>query len=355
MKWYIARRTIWAIIVLWITLSVTWMLLELSPNQGELQAAQQAAMQGQDADKAIEDYKKREGLDKPAHERYLSYMVNMYTLNWGYSTEWDKNVISLFLDRWPFTLQYILPSTMLTMLVGYGLGLYSALNQYDRSDYVATFIAFFGLSIPNFWFAIVLVLITAVWFSDLVLFGVDMSMFQLPVFYKSEVINTSETITIMGIELVRGGWFTFDNVKQLLLPVIVISTAGFAANMRYARAYTLEYANAEFVKTARAKGANSIAVTRHILRVALVPLSTILVFQLLSVFATGTVVIEFIFSIPGLGQVTYLSFVNQDTPVILGITVIGVFVALFGFLLQDIAYVYLDPRIDYGDRTGGAG
>lgn len=342
MKWYIARRIIWTFIVLWITLSITWGLIEMSPNQGELRAAQQAAMADQDPEEAMEDYRKRQGLDAPAHVRYFDYMVSMYTLNWGYSDHWDQNVIQLLLDRWPFSFQYAFPAAILTMLFGYGIGMYSALNQYTKTDYVATFVAFFGLSIPNFWFAIVLILITGVWFQDAVLFGIDMGMFKLPVYYKSQVIENQ-------------GWLSVANIKQIILPIIVVSTAGFASNARYSRAYILEYANSEFVKTARAKGASSVGVTKHILRVAIVPLMTILVFDFLNLFFVGTLVVEFIFAIPGLGLITYQSFLNQDTPVILAQTVLGVTVALFGYLLQDISYVYLDPRIDYGDRTGGAG
>ena len=354
MKWYIARRIIWTFIVLWITLSITWGLLEMSPNSGELRAAQQAAMAGGNASEAMEDFRKSRGLNAPWHERYMDYMVNMYTLNWGYSDHWDQNVIQLLTERWPFSFQYAFPAAILTMIFGYGIGVYSALNQYTKSDYVATFLAFFGLSIPNFWFAIVLVLIAGVWFQDAVVFGVSLSAFKLPVFYKTQVISDSPWLFKSSVLSVRRGWFSVDNLKQILIPIVVISTAGFASNARYSRAYVLEYANSEFVKTARAKGADGVGVAKHILRVAIVPLMTILVFDFLNIFVASTLVIEFIFSIPGLGLITFQSFLNQDTPVILANTVLGVALALLGYLLQDLAYVYLDPRIDYGDRTGGA-
>jgi len=130
---------------------------------------------------------------------------------------------------------------------------------------------------------------------------------------------------------------------------VVLSTAAFASHMRYSRAYALEYANSEFVKTARAKGADDRRVLfRHVLRVALVPLATILVFDVLNVLVAGTLVVEYIFSIPGLGLVTYQAFVNQDTAVVMAWTMLTVFVAVFGYLLQDVAYVYLDPRIGIG-------
>ncbi len=342
MRWYIARRLMWAIFATWVALSITWGLLALSPNQGELRAAQQAAMQGGDAEEAMEDFRTREGLNRHWTERYMDYVVGMMTLNWGWSDQFSKPVLDLFIEKYPFSLQYALPVTIITVIVGYGLGLYSAMNQYTREDYAATLFAFFGLSIPNFWFAIILILIMGVWMQDaaISLFAVtiDLSWFQLPTFYNPQVVR-------------EHGWVSLENIRQLILPIAVLSTAAFASNMRYSRAQALEYANSEFVKTAKSKGASGWRVlTRHILRVALVPLATILVFDILNLLFAGTLIIEFIFQIPGLGWITYQGFINQDTAIIMANTLIGVFIAIVGYLLQDLAYVALDPRIEYGDR-----
>jgi peptide/nickel transport system permease protein len=333
----------WVAFAAWFALTVTFGMLILSPNAGQFEAAQRAAMSGEDPDEAVERYRERKGLNQPIHERYIGYMTGFLTGNWGYSDRIEKNVLQAFMDRYPFSLQYALPSVVLTMLVGYGLGLYSAMNQYSRSDYVATFIAYFGLSIPNFWFAIMGILVMGVWFQDTAVLGFHLSVLKVPVFYQ-----TSEPMlgSFFGIP-----YPTLDNLQQLFLPVLVISTAGFAGNMRYTRAQALEITNREFVKVARAKGASGWRVlTRHILRVASVPLMTIFVSQLLVIFFAGSLIIEVIFQIPGLGLLLFKAFTNQDTPIVLGGTLITVFLAIVGNLFQDLAYVALDPRIDYGDR-----
>jgi len=343
MRWYVARRLMWVVFATWFALTITFGLLAYSPDQGEMQASLQAAQSGEDPEKAVERYRKLKGLDKPLHERYTDFLVGYLTFNWGYSTEREKTVIDVFADKYPISLQYTLPSLVLTILVGYGLGLYSAMNQYSRSDYVATFTAYFGLSIPNFWFAVMGLVIMGVWFQDATILGFDLNVLKHPIRY-----TTADSILgdVYGIP-----YPTLANLQNLFLPVVVISTAGFAGNMRYTRAQALEVANQEFIKVARAKGASGWRVlTRHTLRVASVPLMTIFIGQLLRVFFAGTLVIELVFQIPGLGLATYKAFINQDTPIIMATTLIGVFLAIGGNLLQDLAYVYLDPRIDYGDR-----
>jgi peptide/nickel transport system permease protein len=343
MRWYVARRLLWVVFATWFALTITFGLLAVSPDQGEMQASLQAAQSGNDAEGAVERYRKVRGLDKPLHERYTDFLTGYLTLNWGYSNQREKPVLDVFADKYPISLQYALPALVLTMLVGYGLGLYSALNQYSKSDYIATFTAYFGLSIPNFWFAVMGLVIMGVWFQDATIFGFDLNVLKHPIRYTTADSMLGD---VYGIP-----YPTLDNLQNLFLPVVVISTAGFAANMRYSRAQALEVANQEFIKVARAKGASGWRVlTRHILRVACVALMRIFIAQLLTVFFAGTLVIELVFQIPGLGLATYKAFVNQDTPIILASTLITVFLAIGGNLLQDLAYVALDPRIDYGDR-----
>jgi peptide/nickel transport system permease protein len=220
---------------------------------------------------------------------------------------------------------YSAPSIVLSTVIGMSIGLYSALNQYSKVDFAATFGAFFGISIPNFWFGIMLILVFAVQLG------------WVPVLFSTTVAEQRP--------------FSVANFKQLILPIVVLSTAGLANNMRYARAEALEYVNAEFVKTARSKGATGWRMlTRHILRPTLVPLSTLLVGDLLGILLSSSLLVEVVFGIPGIGRLSYQALINQDTNLVLGTTFIPVFIAIFGNLLQDIAYTVLDPRIDFGDR-----
>jgi len=322
LKWYVVRRVAWAFVAAYIAVSLTFGLLMITPNAGAEVAAAQAATSGEDAEAVREAYLERRGLDEPILDQYVNYMTNIFTLDWGYSFSQDEPVLQAIGKAWVFSAQYFVPAIFISAILGYGIGLYSALNRYTPTDYVGSFVAYFGISIPNFWFAIILIL----------LFGVVLGF--VPTYYNS------------GVAL-----FSFRNLTQLILPIVVLSTASVAGQMRYSRAQAIEYARAEFVKTARAKGASEWRIlTRHILRVALVPLSTILIVDVLAVLFAGSFIIETIFQIPGLGRLALNAINQQDTPLVLATTLIPVFIAIIGNLFQDLAYIVLDPRIDYGDR-----
>ncbi|WP_254536344.1 ABC transporter permease [Halomarina litorea] len=326
MRWYVARRVAWAVLATYLILSITFGLLAVSPGNGQTAFAFSAATSGGDVEEAQETFKKITGRDKPVLERYQDYMVNMATLNWGWSFTRNQPVMDAIAEAYPYSLMYFLPATVISLILGYGIGLYSATHQYTKTDYFGTFVAFFGISIPNFWFGIMLILI----------FGVTLG--WLPTFFQTQAI-------------LDHGVFSVANAKQLVMPVVVLSTAAMAANMRYSRAEALEYVHAEFVKTARAKGASDWRVLlRHIFRPALVPLMTILIGDILAVLFAGAYITEVVFQIPGLGQLSYKAIIQQDTPLVLATTLIPVFLVIIGNLLQDIAYTVLDPRIDYEGR-----
>jgi peptide/nickel transport system permease protein len=312
-------------VVAYIILTITFLFLEITPNQQVAQLQFQAAQSGGSAEAAREAFEAQRGLDRPLWERYTEYVTNYVQGNWGWSETRSQPVLDAIVDALPYSIMYSAPSIVLSTVVGMGIGIYSALNQYTTTDYVGTFIAFFGISIPNFWFGIMLLLIFAEglgWF---------------PVVFDGQLaINRP---------------FSLANARQLVLPVIVLSTGGLANNMRYARAESLEYVGAEFVKTARSKGATGWRmVTRHILRPTLVPLSTLLVGDLLGLLLASSLLVEVVFGIPGIGRLSYDAIIAQDTDLVLGTVFIPVFIAVVGNLLQDIAYVILDPRISYGDR-----
>ena len=322
MRWYVTRRLLWTVFATYVILSLTWGLLVIAPDQGMAQLQFQVASSGGSAETAAEAYREARGLDRPMWERYTSYMTNMVTLNWGWSDTRSQTVIEALSQAIPYTSLYSVPTTLLSIVVGVSIGLYSATHQYTRTDYAATFFAFFGYAIPNFWFAIILLLV----------FGVQLGWF--PVLFEPDI-----------------SFFSVAMAKQLVLPVVVLTTGTIAGIMRYSRAEALEYVQADFVKTAKAKGADERRILfRHILRPAAVPLVTILVGDILIIFLAASVLVEVVFGIPGLGQLSYQALISQDTALVLGTTLVFTFIAIVGNLLQDISYTILDPRIDYGDR-----
>ena len=322
MRWYVVRRLLWAGFATFVILSATWALLTALPNQTVAQLQFQAAQSGGSAEAAAEAFRESRGLDRPLYVQYADYMSNMLTLNWGWSESRSQTVMAAILEAIRFTAIYSVPTTILSILIGLAIGLYSATHQYTTTDYAATTFAFFGVAIPNFWFAIILLLV----------FGVQLG--WVPVVFDSSVPV-----------------FSLAMARQLVLPVVVLVTSTIAGIMRYSRAEALEYVEAAFVKTARAKGASELRVlSRHILRPAAVPLVTILLGDILTIFLASSYLVEVVFGIPGLGQLSWEAILAQDTALVLGTTLVFTFIAVVGNLLQDVAYTVLDPRIDYGDR-----
>ena len=322
MRWYVVRRVAWAAFATYLILSITFGLLVITPDAQLAQMKFQAAQSGQSPEEVEQAYEMRTGQTGSLWSQYSSYMGNMVTLDWGWSDTRSQPVIEAISEAWPYSVMYGAPAIFFSTILGLGLGLYSATHQHSLADYLGSFVAFFGLSIPNFWFGIVLLLI----------FGVQLG--WVPIIFDPGVPT-----------------FSVQNLKQLILPIVVLGTGTIAGEMRYARAEALEYVQADFVKTARAKGADGNRILfRHILRPALVPLMTILIADILGLILTASYLVEVVFGIPGLGRLSYQAIVNQDTALVLGTTLIPVFIAVMGNLFQDIAYTILDPRIDFGDR-----
>ena len=322
LRWYVVRRLAWAVVATFIILSVTWGLLAVTPNQEVEQLQFQTASSGGDAERVAEAFAEQRGQNRPLAEQYVSYMTNMATLNWGWSESRSQPVTTAILQALPYTAIYSVPTTVVSILLGIGIGLYSATHQYTKADYAATLFAFFGFAIPNFWFAIILLLV----------FGVQLGWF--PVVFDPDV-----------------PFLSLAMARQLVLPVVVLVTGTIAGLTRYSRSRALEYVQADFVKTAKAKGASEGRIlSRHILRPASTSLVTLLVTDLLGIFIAASYLVEVVFGIPGLGQLSYRAIIAQDTALVLGTVLIGVLISVVGNLLQDVAYTLLDPRIDYGDR-----
>lgn len=322
MAGYIGKRVAWAVIASFLILTVTFVLLWITPDPQVATIQLEAAQSGADAEEAVEAYRIQRGLDDPVYVQYFDYLRNMATLDWGWSETNSMPVTQAIAEAIPYSLMYAVPSLLLSTVLGLVIGLYSATHQYTKKDYAATFFAFFGLSIPDFWFAIIL----------LVIFGSFLN--WVPILFDPNVAV-----------------FSLANAQQLVLPVVVLTLSSIAGLMRYSRAEALEYVEAEFVKTARAKGVSERRVLyRHIFRPASVPLATILVGDILTIVLASSYLIEVVFGIPGLGKLSFDAIVNQDTELVLGTVLVPAFLVIISNLAQDIAYTVLDPRIDYGDR-----
>ncbi|OYR70712.1 ABC transporter permease [Halorubrum sp. E3] len=319
---YVTARVLWAAVVSLVIVTVTFLLLAAAPNPAVQRAATQAALQGGDPAEAAERVRELRGLNQPLHVRYFDYLRSVYTLDWGWSVSRSQPVMEAVTQALYYTAQYSIPWTILTVILGPLVGVYSAANMYSWKDHAATGFAFFGYAIPNFFFGIILLLIFGVWLE------------WIPITYNT------------GVPV-----FSVENAIQLAVPVFVLVTGSIGAVMRVSRNESAEFQNADFMKTAKAKGVSPLrAYAYHVMRPTLVPLSTTLVGQLLALFLGASLLVEVVFAIPGLGRLTYEALLAQDTNLVLGTTLFFTFVAVIGNLIEDLVFTVLDPRISYDDR-----
>jgi peptide/nickel transport system permease protein len=317
---YIIKRLIYSIIIAWGILTITFILVRVGPSSPADKYLANIAARGGDPAQVTAAVEARYGLDKPIYVQYFSYMGNLFRGNWGWSFGTSMPVTELIKTHWIYSFQLILLSSLFAAFLGMLIGIYSAVKQYTKTDYAFTFLSFVGISIPNFWLGIMLILV----------FSVKFGLFKT--YYDT-------TLPL----------FSLDNLKALVLPVITLGTGMLAGYVRYTRSAMLDNLRKAFVTTARAKGLPERSVIgKHVFRNALLPLVTIIMFDLGSIVFGGAYLTEIIFGIPGLGQISFNAIFANDYPVVVAVTLIGTFIVLLVNLATDISYTYLDPRIRYG-------
>lgn len=316
---YIIKRVIYALAISFAIMSITFVLLRFSPASPADRYLANLAARGENIEEAIKAIEARYGLNKPLHEQYFDYMRNLLKGNLGWSIATSMPVAELIKKHWIYSFQLVFLSTIIAIISGIFLGIVSAIRQNESIDYAVRFFSLIGISIPNFWLGIMLILI----------FSVKLGIFKT--YY-----DTSLPL------------FSLANLKALILPVLTLSTGMIAAYTRYTRNSILEYLRKDFVKTARAKGLKERTIIfKHVLRNAMLPIITIIMFDMSGVVFGGAYLTEIIFGIPGLGLISYNAVFQQDYAVVIAITLISSFIVIIFNLFADIAYAFLDPRIRY--------
>ena len=316
---YTIKRLIYAVIIAWGIVTITFILVRVGPSSPADKYLANLAASGQDVSQITASIEARYGVDKPIFEQYADYMVNLFQGDWGWSFSTSMPVIELIKTHWIYSFQLILLSSLFAASLGILIGIYTAVRQYTKTDYTATFLSFVGISIPNFWLGIMLILI----------FSVKLGLFKT--YYDT-------TLPL----------FSLGNLKALVLPVITLGTGMLAGYVRYTRSAMLDNLRKGFVTTARAKGLpERTVIGKHAFRNALLPLVTIIMFDLGSIVFGGAYLTEIIFGIPGLGQISFNAIFTDDYPVVVAVTLIGTFLVLLVNLATDVIYTYLDPRIRY--------
>jgi len=245
----------------------------------------------------------------------------------------DRPVSTVLLSRLPSTLKLMASSSLLALLIGIPIGIYSAVRQYSAFDYTFTTAAFVGSSMPTFFFGIIMILIFAVGFKSL-------GWFYLPPGNAMSVRDYA----IPGLGTVQAK-SVLDQFLHWIMPAAVLTMFGVASWSRFIRSSMLEVMRQDYVRTARAKGLlERVVIMRHALRNALIPFVTIVVFELPGIFG-GAIITETVFNWPGMGRLYYDALGRNDYPVAMAFLIIVAVLTVIATLLRDILYTVADPRI----------
>lgn len=261
------------------------------------------------------------GIDQPFLIQYGQWLGRILRLDLGLSFDSARRpVVDLIRERMPATIILSLSSIILGWGIGIPVGILSARYQYSVFDYFITFFAFVGISIPSFFFGLLL----------LYAFALTWNVFPAGGFFMA-----GEPHTLIGY------------FRYLFLPAVTLGLGSIASVARYMRSSLLEVLNEDYLRTARAKGlADSIVVYKHALRNALLPILTLMGFMLPTIFS-GAVIVESIFTWPGLGSLAIQALNERNYPVIMGINLMFAVLIFLGSIIADISYAFADPRIRY--------
>lgn len=304
---FIFKRLLIIVPMALVVVSVTWGLVRFAPGNFYSQEKKLPA--------AVEkNIREKYGLDKPVYQQYLLMIGNIVRGDFGNSLKYEGQTVNEILWRTvPVSATLGILAYLVALAIGLSAGTLAALRQNSAADYSSMTIAMLGQSIPNFVIGPILVLIFSLW---------------LYIFPPAR-------------------WNGFFGIANLVLPVATLAAVYAAYIARLTRAGMLEVLRSDYIRTARAKGLSERAVVlRHALRGGLMPVVSFTGPALAALLA-GTVVVERIFALPGLGNVFIQSCLNRDEPLILGVVAFVSVLVMFFNLLVDIAYAYLDPRIRY--------
>lgn len=314
-RWFLVRRTAWAMFAIYLVLSVAFAAVTVPADPNEALVGFAAATSGEDPTEAVDAYRRARGRDRPLADRYVGWLVDMSTFDWGTSPSLGAPVATVVFARLRITLLYLLPALFVATVGGVALGWVAARRRDEPTASLVSVVAYLGLSVPNFLLAEFAVLYSVRYF--------DHSFFTTP-----------ETIPVAG-----------NHAVGLGLSAAALSATMLASQMRFARAEVLEYVTTDFVKVARAKGVAWTGVARHVLRNAAVPLLTFFVTDTIGVIALAIYVVEAVLHVPGIGALTLLAVESRDVPLVLATTLLVVVLVILANLLEDVAYAVLDPRL----------
>ena len=269
--------------------------------------------------KNMEEMRDKLGLNKPMYIQYFSWMGNVLKFEWGKSLWSDRPVLQEIGKRWPVTIELGLIALIISLLMGIPIGTYSAMRQDSTGDYFLRSYSILLLSIPGYMIAILVILVPSLWWE----------------WWKA----APAYVHFLDNPLV--------NIRNMILPAFCLGAAMSGSTMHMMRTMMLEVLRQDYIRTAWAKGLSErVIIPRHAMKNALIPVITIIGIQMIFLIG-GSVIIETIFRMPGLGRHFVYSITQRDYTMVSGINLCLASVVVFMNLIVDICYAYLDPRIRY--------
>jgi peptide/nickel transport system permease protein len=313
---YLIRRLISAVPLLLGVAVLSWVFMQLAPGGPDTLYARNARM----TEEQLQAIRHNMGLDRPLHEQLLTWLGNLLRGDLGISYTQYRPVSQVIWDVVPNTFILMGTGLLISLVVALVAGVFAARHQYGLFDNISAFLSYFGLAMPVFWFGLMLQLLFAVHLG------------WLP---------------SAGMYSAQGDGGLGDLARHLALPAFTIAIGSIAGWSRYVRSSTIEVLEQDYVRTARAKGLDEQRVVAgHVLRNALIPFVTVVGIDV-PLYLTGAVLVETVFSWPGMGRLFYDALTVRDYPVLMGILILGAVLIVLGNLIADLLYGVLDPRISY--------
>ena len=311
---YILRRLVLMIPVAFLVTILVFVLIRLSPGDPLVIYA------GEERDPVVLEALRHEyGLDQPMPTQYISWLTHALRGDLGRSLRTRQPVLEAIVERMPATFELGLAALLLSVSVGLVVGTLSAVKRNSPLDLLATGFTLAGVSLPNFFLGLILILVFAL---------------AIRVFPPGGYAPLKDDI--------------YENGRHLILPAITLATASMAVNMRQVRSSLLDAFNQEYIRTARAKGlGETVIIVRHALKNALIPVVTIIGLQVGAIIE-GAIVTEQIYFWPGIGKLAVDSIGGRDYPVVQAIVLLSALSFMVSTLVVDVLYAWLDPRISYG-------
>lgn len=311
---YIIKRLLALIPVLLGVTILVFLILHLAPGDPA-----QIILGPKATEESLTALRHQLGLDLPLWEQYFRWIGNALQGDWGRSIQLKRPVLPLVLDRFAATLTLTIFAAVIAVVFGTFAGIVSATKQYSFWDRLLMFLALVGFCLPVFWLGLILQLI----------FGLEL-----------------QWLPVSGMHSAGQAGFV-DMLKYLILPGVSLAAASMAEIARMTRSSMLEVIRQDYIKTARAKGlSENVVIYRHALRNAMIPVVTIVGLQIGNLLA-GAVLVEIVFSWPGIGSLMVNGILARDFPLVQGVILLVATTYVFINLIVDIVYAFLDPRISY--------